>query len=236
MSIRIEPAGESDAQLWQSTVLVAHLLSDLPWLLIGGQMVALLEHEKGRLIGRRTVDVDAVLDVSATRGATRLAAQRLLADGFEVQPAHDGYTYRFVKRDATVDLMSIDRVGAKADRRTVPPGRAPLAHGSRRAYRGRREIEVEIGTFEAVLPVPTVGGAIALKVRAAGLRQEPRDVRDLARLLALVDDIRHTRAELSTADRRGLAVRQQLADPTDPIWSGISEAQDGAVAYGRLCR
>ena len=41
--IRIVPANDDDASLWRLTSEVANLLGSLPWVLVGGQMVAILE-------------------------------------------------------------------------------------------------------------------------------------------------------------------------------------------------
>jgi hypothetical protein len=60
--IAIIPQSDADARLWNLTREVARLFSGLPWVLIGGQTVAILEAEHGLVAGRATVDVDALLD------------------------------------------------------------------------------------------------------------------------------------------------------------------------------
>ena len=59
--VRIRPASVADAGLWRLTRDVAALLAGLPWVLIGGQMVAIIEAEHGATTGRTTGDVDRCL-------------------------------------------------------------------------------------------------------------------------------------------------------------------------------
>ncbi len=68
--IRIRPATDADASLWRLTREMAAILDPLPWVLIGGQMVAILEAEHGAAIGFVTGDVDALVDVRAMIGVT----------------------------------------------------------------------------------------------------------------------------------------------------------------------
>jgi hypothetical protein len=50
--IRLLPASDADADLWRLTREVAGILRGIPWVLIGGQMVALIEAEHGASVGR----------------------------------------------------------------------------------------------------------------------------------------------------------------------------------------
>ena len=52
-----------EARLWSLVGEVTRLLDGLPWLLIGGLMVRIIEAEHGRTTSYSTVDVDTVLDV-----------------------------------------------------------------------------------------------------------------------------------------------------------------------------
>ena len=49
--IQIRPASDADASLWRLTREIAAILHPLPWVLVGGQMVAILEAEHGAAIG-----------------------------------------------------------------------------------------------------------------------------------------------------------------------------------------
>jgi hypothetical protein len=83
MRVRIEPAGDAEAGLWRTALEIASLFADLPWVIIGAQMLMLLEHEHGRPSGRTTQDLDAIVDVRALAGGIGVAARRLAAAGFE---------------------------------------------------------------------------------------------------------------------------------------------------------
>jgi hypothetical protein len=56
----IVPRSDAEAALWRTTTEVARLLRELPWVIVGGQMIMLLEFERGRPSGRVTRDLDAV--------------------------------------------------------------------------------------------------------------------------------------------------------------------------------
>lgn len=76
--IQIVPATAHDASLWQLTREIAEILGGLPWVLIGGQMVAILEAEHGAPIGFATADVDVLVDVRAVLGIAQEGSRRLL--------------------------------------------------------------------------------------------------------------------------------------------------------------
>ena len=60
--VAVVPRGDGEAALWRATVEVARLMRELPWVMVGGQMVMLLELEHGRPSGRATRDLDAIVD------------------------------------------------------------------------------------------------------------------------------------------------------------------------------
>lgn len=230
--VRIRPASEADAGLWRLTRDVAALLAGLPWVLIGGQMVAIIEAEHGATIGRTTGDVDALLDVRAARNATLEAARRLHTAGFEPDRHADGLTYRFIRGPDIVDVLAPDHVGERPDIRTVPPGTTFEAPGGRQALKRRRTVRVDPGDGVFEIPIPSLVGAIVIKARVTARSRSGQDKhrRDLARLLALVADAPACRAELSAKERSYLRARTELLDPEHPAWRGIRGAQDGLLA------
>lgn len=56
--VRIWPASEADAGLWRLTRDVAALLAGLPWVLIGGQMVAIISAKERSYLRARTELLD----------------------------------------------------------------------------------------------------------------------------------------------------------------------------------
>lgn len=233
--VRILPASDADASLWRLTREVAHILEPLPWVLVGGQMVAILEAEHGGTIGFATGDVDALLDVRAVVGVTLKAAQRLLDAGFE--PETEGARgYRFIRGDAIVDLLAPDNVGARADLRTVPPESTIEVIGGSQALTRARVVEIDAGDGPFRIPIPTLAGAIVIKGRVAAVAQQDREKhqRDLARLLAVVPDVVVLRAELTAKERGYLRNHRSLLDVGHPGWRRVAGAPDGAAALAYL--
>ena len=233
MTVDIAPGSGAEAAVWATALAVSDALGDLPWVLVGAQMVMLLEREAGRPSGRTTGDVDAMVDVRAVAGATRTAAARLVAAGFE--PEGGNHPYRFRRGPESVDLLAPDHLGRRADLTTVPPGTTAAIPGGTRALATRRVLEVRIaGRPTGVLPVPSLVGAIVLKLRAWESRQAERDAEDLVRLLALVGDVEAARAELKPAERRLLGRVRPLADERSRVWRIAAEPDEARAAFLRL--
>lgn len=233
MTVAVVPRDEAEARVWATGLEVSALLVDVPWVLIGAQMVMLLEHEAGRPSGRTTGDVDAVVDVRALPGGTRTAAERLLTAGYE--PASAEHPYRFVHGRSSVDLLAPDHLGRHVDLTTIPPATTTGIPGGSRALATKRLIEVDIaGVGTGALPIPSLPGAIALKVRAWHARHAPRDAEDLVRLLSLVTDVAVVRGDLKLGERRGLAQIVPLADTANRAWRVVIDSDDAQAAFARL--
>lgn len=233
--IQILAASDADESLWRLTHEVADVLAPLPWVLVGGQMVAILEVEHGATIGFATGDVDALLDVRAAVGVTLEAARRLLEAGFE--PDTQGARgYRFIRGDAIVDVLAPDNVGARADLRTVPPDTTIEVIGGSQALTRARVVEIDTGDGPFQIPLPTLAGAIIIKSRVAAVAQQGREKhqRDLARLLALVPDVVALRSELATKELGYLRKHRALLDVGHHAWRSVARAQDGAAALAHL--
>ena len=63
--VSIETVGEAEDDLWRLLREMSTLLRGLPWTLVGGLMVRVIEAEHGAVTTWTTGDVDAVLDVRA---------------------------------------------------------------------------------------------------------------------------------------------------------------------------
>ncbi|MHB8892135.1 MAG: hypothetical protein ACYC65_08830, partial [Candidatus Limnocylindrales bacterium] len=92
------------------------------------------------------------------------------------------------------------------------------------------------GVGSGVLPVPSLAGAIVLKVRAWQARQTARDAEDLVRLLAIVLDVEAVRDELRPAERRALGHVRPLTDPTHRAWRVARDPEEAQTAFDRLAR
>jgi predicted nucleotidyltransferase len=233
MTVAILPADDAEAAVWATSLEVARLFSGLPWVLVGGQMVMLLEREAGRPSGRTTGDVDAVVDVRVVVGGTRTASQRLVAAGFDM--ADPRHSYRFVRGASQVDLLAPDNVGDRADLTTIPPATTTTIPGGTRALQTARQVPIDVvGVGSGVLPVPSLAGAIVLKTGAWHDRRAARDAEDLVRLLALVDDVESMRADFEPKERRRLGAVTPLADPAHSAWLAGQDPEEANLAWERL--
>lgn len=206
----------------------------IDWVLVGGQMVAILESELGGVVGRTTTDVDIVVGVNGVFSSPRVAAERLVGVGYEPSSKTEA-TYRFVRGSDTVDVMAPDNLGKRADLATVPPGKTIQVPGGRQALQRRRTLTVSAGVITFDVPVPSLAGAIVMKARAATVPERTtQDHRDLARLLVLVPDPGSMREELTSRERGYLRRQAALADPGHEAWVGIPAAADGRAALRRL--
>lgn len=234
MTVSIAPTSGAEARLWALTAEVSSLFAGIEWALIGAQMVVILERERGVTLSRLTRDVDALIDVRADTHATRAAAERLCAAGFEPQPTSDGFVYRFVRGDDRVDLLAPDHVGSRADLTTAPPGGTIAIAGGRQALTRARPVELDVEGRSFWVPVPSLTGALVIKARAAASSHDEKHRWDLARLLALVGDVNSIRADLTRRERGYLRDRVELLDPDHPAWAGIANADDAIIALRRL--
>jgi predicted nucleotidyltransferase len=224
---------EAEVQVWATALEVSRLFADVSWVLIGAQMVMLFEAEAGRPSGRTTGDVDVVVDVRALAGGMRGAAARLVAAGFELESARR--PHRFLRGESRVDLLAPDHVGERADLTTIPPAATPEIPGGSRALATRRMVDVDVEDVgSGSVPVPSLAGAIVLKIRAWQARHAPRDAEDLVRLLSLVVDVDAVRSELKPTERRALGRVEPLADETHRVWRAVADADDAQAAFTRL--
>lgn len=232
--IRIDPGSDAEAQLWRAAAEVARLFADWPWVLVGGLMVAILEREHGVTVSRATVDVDALIDVRAVTRATREAALRLERAGFVAEQTADGLAYRFVRGPDIVDVLAPDHLGRRTDIVTAPPGRTIAAIGGRQALDRRRLVVVDVAGESFSIPVPSLLGAIIIKARVCASSMLPKHRRDLARLLALIDDVEAMRQGMSSNERKYLRARSELRSDQHSAWRGTLNAQDAIIALERL--
>lgn len=236
-TIKITPVDDAEAEVWKLAREVSGLLRDLPWVLIGGLMVRIIEAEHGVTTEWTTGDVDTVLDIRAVPTATEEAPRRLMAADFQPEREED-LVFRFVRGHDIVDVLAPDNMGDRAKRTTVPPDETVEALGSRQALSRARTVTVDAAAGPFDLPVPSLTGAVVIKARVVGDVQNPKTrakhERDLARLLALVEDPVAMRAELSKNERGYLRQRADMMSGTHRGWSRVSNAEDGAIALSIL--
>lgn len=232
--LKITPVSTEEVELWRLAAEVAAIFEGLPWVLIGGVMVRIIEAEQGVEPAFATGDLDAVLDLRTLTTATRVAADRLQEAGFEPERHDESVTYRFTRGGDTVDVLAPDNVGNRASRVTVPPDETIEAAGATQAIRRKRIVHVDPGTGRFSLPVPSLTGAIVAKARAATKvlddRSRAKHERDLARLLVLVADPIAARNELSKRERSYLGALAAMRNPGHRAWARVQRAEDGIAA------
>lgn len=232
--LRITPSTTEEADLWRLAEEVAAIFGGLPWVLIGGVMVRIIEAEHGVQPAFATGDLDAVLDLRALTTATRIAAERLQEAGFEPERHDESVTYRFTRGTDTVDVLAPDNMGRRASRVTVPPDQTIEAAGGSQAVDRRRIVMIDPGTGSFSLPVPSLAGAIVAKARAATKvaddRSRAKHERDLARLLVLVPDPLAVRKELSRRELGYLSALGAMKNLGHRAWARVSRAEDGVSA------
>ena len=236
----------------QATVLPAlppaataawHVVLDLSeshpsaWTLIGGQMVLLHACEAGRQPPRVSEDADVLVRFKVLPRAPQAFASMLIEDGFEAQVSQDNRVHRFVRDNATVDVLAPDNLGARADLTTVPPFPTLAVPAGTQALNRTELTLVRHDDREALVPRPSLLGAVVAKAAAMELPVDPagdRHETDLAFLLTLVEDPFEMRDGLSRNERR-LLRRTATKLPSDhPVWRRIEDADAGLTALSVL--
>ena len=237
------------AAVWDGVCVLADALTDVPWTVVGGQMVFLHGAEHGVPAHRVSADIDAAVDVrAAPLGLRRLVAVLTDLEFESVGQTPQGHAYRFEKRtgggvtavDVTVDpddvvavdLLAPEGLGVRADLRTVGMGTAFPAPGVSQAL-ARTEL-VPIRVAEAVhwVPRPNLLGAIVGKATASVVDTvEPERHRlDLAFLCGLVADPFAMAEEVTRKDRARLRAAATAVSPDDPAWRAATRSADARLA------
>jgi hypothetical protein len=230
--VEIRSRDEAELGLWRATAELATALPKGSWTLVGAQMVFLLAYEHDLPIGRTSGDVDLMMDVRALTGATQEASTTLERLGYELDPpSPDGRAHRFRRGDDVVDVLAPDGAGARASLLTIPPGRTIAVAGGTQALERSRQVPVLLEGREVEIPCPSVLGAILIKARAVDVAEDPdKHRRDLALLLAAVDDPRSLRDETRKTERGWLRRRSELLDPRHPAWRTTPSAEEARIA------
>lgn len=222
--------------LWRATAELATALPSGSWTLVGAQMVFLLAYEHDLPIGRTSGDVDLMMDVRALSGATEEASKTLGRLGYELDPpTPDGRAHRFRRGDAVIDVLGPDGAGPRVSLLTIPPARTIAVAGGSQALARSRLVRVLLEGREIEIPCPSLLGAILIKARAIDVAEDPdKHRRDLALLLAAVDDPRSLRDDLRKSERGWLRRRRELLDPRHRIWRSVPRAEDARIALELL--
>lgn len=233
--IQIPDLGDEFHAMWLELIALAEA-RPAPWVLVGAHMVALLGWEFGREQIRPSIDADVLVDVRAVTNGTERLSGALVERGFTLSAVSpDGIGHRFVRNRVSIDVLGPDGVGQRANLRTTDGARTVQVPGGSQAIRRARTLAVRTRRRRGSIPVPSLLGAILVKVRAISVDDQPRAQRaDVAFLFSLVADPDPLAAELTMSERQWLRRCRFFGDPFDISYRGIAEAEDAATVYRRL--
>ncbi|TDW31412.1 hypothetical protein [Cryobacterium psychrophilum] len=159
--------GNKSSQAWHALFDLAEKVPN-NWCLVGGQMVHLWCIERGVTPNRPTDDADAVLDVRAQPSILHDVTKALVDIGFEsAGQSPEGHQHRWIRGDATLDLLIPEHVGERAAARTGVTGGTTLeARGSNQAIDRAELVTVNHDGREALIWRPNLLGALVLKAAA----------------------------------------------------------------------
>jgi hypothetical protein len=179
------------------------------WVLIGGLMVATFDIEHNQT-WRETHDVDSLFDVRhAPKGAIRAHVDELRSTGFEFVGSQQGLGHRLTRANLVLDILSADHFPADPLVSLSPRLETFQTPGGSQAIKRRQDVEVSFNGKHFMLPRPSLLGAIILKASVSRSAGRPKDHRDLAHLVAGLDDPVAERKRLTTGERRLLAERSK---------------------------
>ena len=228
---RVHPAA------YESWTAIARLVASTntqTWAVVGGQMVAIHATVWGVELPRATDDGDIVVDVRTfTRNALRDVADALVADGFDSAQSPEGIV-RFMKRDAKIDLLAPDGLGA--DPVETGKGRVVQAPGATQAVKRAEPVIVELVGERFEVRTPNLLGAIVAKSAAAtelvsaSRFDKEKHERDLATLLmcaARDPKLEQWAKAMTKKDRKRLtAGSRAFQDDTHSCWSDGADRSD----------
>lgn len=238
-------------QAWE--VLLRLPQQRLSWVLIGGQMMALLAAEHGARLPRPTLDADVLVDVRATPGALEtLAAWLRDEQGFQVQVSSANIGHRFTRPASPgpgtvmLDLLAPEGLGPRTRLYTVRPARTVAVPGSASLLGSAEPVDVRVRDVHGhecsgAVQRPSVLTALIGKAAATTIAvrtNRSRDTEDAALLLSILSNPRVNPAELTRSERAHLRRLQPLAERGHPAWRllGPDQARLGQAALRLVLR
>jgi hypothetical protein len=220
---------------WLGVVELHERLSD-GWTLIGGQLVHLHCAERGRFPVRPTNDADTVIDVRADPRILYTFTKTLTDLGFRSAGiSAEGREHRWVRGDASIDVLLPEGVGERASQRKGVSGIPTLStEGGTQALQRSETVAVTVEGREGFVRRPNLVGALIIKAAAHGNpgdvdpRRHRRDFVVLAGLLTAAD---FAEDELNKTDRRRL---RSIVTAIDADRELLLEISDAESAIARL--
>lgn len=230
--IVLEGLSPAQFEAWQLLFQLEGL--GVEWVLIGGQMVALLAAEHDARLPRATDDADVLVDVRASPRGTERISRWLLGCGLDFEGiGADGIGHRFSRTAAdgragrvVFDVLAPEGLSARSPTRTIPPARTVSVPGGTFLLRSSRQVEVSVssmigGSATGSVRAPSLLAALAGKGAATAIvgRVNPeRDLQDAALLLSVLPAPRQAAAGLTRSQRADLRRLRSLTDPAHEAW------------------
>lgn len=236
--------GEPVDELWVAFLdLGERLRTD--WTIVGGQMVLLHALEHGLVPPTVSQDGDVIADIRSSQRSLRKVTSQLQELGFELAGmGREGTAHRYRRpgrsgaRDVTIDLLAPEGVGQRADLTTTPPGHTIQVPGGTQALQRTERIRIQVEGRIGEVPRPSLLGAVIGKAAGCGIPGDSsRHLRDLALLLALVEDPFALRDELTSKDRRWIRLASALDERSHTAWLQVpGEIRDQGRAAWEILR
>lgn len=233
--IEIPDLGEQFHEMWIELVQLA-AMPPAPWVLIGAHMVAIHGWKRGREPIRPSRDADILVNARAIADGTARMSEALIDRDYKLDGiSPEGIGHRFVREGVSIDVLGPDGLGERSNLRTVSGAHTVRVPGGTQALRRKEDVDVSSRSKRGTLPIPTLLGAILVKMRAIEVADQPdAQRRDVAFLLSLVEDPDPLAVDLSKSERGWLRRHPYFADPSSESYIGISDSDDAAISFRRL--
>jgi len=233
--IAVPELGDEFHAMWLELFDLARA-SSVQWTLIGAHMGALHGWNVGVSQVRASRDADVLVNARAMTDGTEVLSRMLREREFEFAGASpDGVGHRFVKSQVSIDVLAPDGMGPRNALLTVGGAHTVQVPGGTQALHRSAPIKVSSRRESGEIPLPSLLGAILVKVRAIEVDDEPNAQReDVAFLLGLVDDPDPMVTELSSSERGWLRRYKDFGDPMSECYRRIENAREAAIVYRRL--
>ena len=208
------------------------------WVLVGGQMVLLHALQAGRAPNRVSQDLDAVIDARVRPPVLIRFLDTLRGLGFvSAGVSLDDIAHRYERGDIHIDVLVPEGVGRRAPIRTIGTAvTVEIAGGTQALSRGER-LAVVHGTRRALVPRPSLLGAIVIKAAAAAVDRHPqRHLGDLAFLCSLVEAPVAMSEQMTAKDRMRLRAVTALSDSAHAAWRLLDDPERAFAAFRLLTR
>ena len=233
--VDVPELGDSVHEMWVELFSLA-AEPPAPWVLIGAQMVALHGWARGRTRIRPSEDADLLVNVRTVAKGTELMGRALSKRGYRFDGASpEGVGHRFRSGQVSLDVLGPDGLGPNTSLRVTAGAHTVEVPGGSQALKRAEEFTVQSRTMTGRVPIPSLLGAILVKVRAINVDDNAEaQRRDVAFLLSIVEDPESLGRDLAQSERKWLREHDYFAESSHQSYEGLAEAEDAAIVYRRL--